>query len=83
MITLKEKIEDLSKQWKAACEVKQRDIIAEFLVKSKYRDLNHACKVCIMYMIAAVLVKAICFILFALSDCFRHNAFVIVNTSGV
>merc|ERR1712226_431782 len=30
--------------WKAACEAKQRDIIAEFLVKSKYRDLNHACK---------------------------------------
>ena len=48
MIALKEKIEDLNKQWKAACEAKQRDIIAEFLVKSKYRDLNHACKVLLL-----------------------------------
>ena len=45
MITLKEKIEELNKQWKEASEVKQpRDITAEFLVKSKLRDMNAACK---------------------------------------
>lgn len=46
MLSLKDKVEELHKQWKEASEVKPpRDITAEFLVKSKLRDLNAACKV--------------------------------------
>lgn len=45
MLSLKDKVEELHKQWKEASEVKPpRDITAEFLVKSKLRDLNAACK---------------------------------------
>ncbi|XP_056016200.1 lysine-specific histone demethylase 1A-like isoform X2 [Ostrea edulis] len=45
MLSLKDKVEELHKQWKEATEVKPpRDITAEFLVKSKLRDLNTACK---------------------------------------
>lgn len=45
MLALKEKVEDLHRQWKEASEVKPpRDITAEFLVKSKLRDLDAACK---------------------------------------
>ena len=55
MLTLKEKVEDLHRQWKEASEVKPpRDITAEFLVKSKLRDLDAACKVCI-FLIADTL----------------------------
>ena len=46
MLHQRDKLEELNKQWKAASEVKQpRDITAEFLVKSKLRDLHAACKV--------------------------------------
>ncbi len=46
MLALRDKIEDTHKQWKAACDVKPpRDITAEFLVKSKHRDLHTLCKV--------------------------------------
>lgn len=45
MLSLKDKIEELHKQWREASDVKPpRDITAEFLVKSKLRDLNAACK---------------------------------------
>ncbi|KAK3097833.1 hypothetical protein FSP39_013611 [Pinctada imbricata] len=45
MLALRDKVEELHKQWKEASEVKPpRDITAEFLVKSKLRDLNAACK---------------------------------------
>ena len=45
MIALREKIEELYEQYKEASEVKQpRDITAEFLLKSKLRDLTAACK---------------------------------------
>lgn len=48
MLSLKDKIEELHRQWKEASEVKPpRDITAEFLVKSKLRDLDASCKVCI------------------------------------
>jgi lysine-specific histone demethylase 1 len=43
---LKDRIEELHKQWKEASEVKPpRDITAEFLIKSKLRDLKVAGKV--------------------------------------
>ncbi len=46
MIELKDKIEQLHQHWKEASEVKPpRDITAEFLVKSKQRDLHASCKV--------------------------------------
>lgn len=46
MAALKDKVEETHKQWKEASEVKQpRDITAEFLVKSKQRDLHTLCKV--------------------------------------
>lgn len=46
MLSLKEKVEELHRQWKEASEVKPpRDITAEFLVKSKLRDLDATCKV--------------------------------------
>lgn len=46
MINLKDKVCELNKQWREASEVKPpRDITAEFLVKSKLRDLTAACKV--------------------------------------
>lgn len=45
MLSLKETVEALHRQWKEASEVKPpRDITAEFLVKSKLRDLDAACK---------------------------------------
>ncbi|XP_052087644.1 lysine-specific histone demethylase 1A-like [Mytilus californianus] len=45
MLSLKDKIEELHRQWKEASEVKPpRDITAEFLVKSKLRDLDASCK---------------------------------------
>ena len=45
-LSVKERIEELRKQWTEASEVKPpRDITAEFLIKSKFRDLRVACKV--------------------------------------
>ncbi|XP_076444421.1 lysine-specific histone demethylase 1A-like [Babylonia areolata] len=45
MLTLKDRVEELHKQSNEAAEVKPpRDITAEFLVKSKMRDLRAACK---------------------------------------
>ncbi|XP_067862849.1 lysine-specific histone demethylase 1A isoform X1 [Heptranchias perlo] len=45
MVSLKEKIRELHQQYKEASEVKPpRDITAEFLVKSKLRDLTALCK---------------------------------------
>uniref|UniRef100_A0A8C4JFX3 Lysine-specific histone demethylase 1A n=1 Tax=Dromaius novaehollandiae TaxID=8790 RepID=A0A8C4JFX3_DRONO len=45
MVSLKEKIKELHQQYKEASEVKPpRDITAEFLVKSKHRDLTALCK---------------------------------------
>lgn len=49
MVNLKEKIKELHQQYKEASEVKPpRDITAEFLVKSKHRDLTALCKVSAM-----------------------------------
>ena len=46
MLNQKDTVQELHKQWKEASEVKPpRDITAEFLVKSKLRDLNAAIKV--------------------------------------
>lgn len=46
MVTTKEKVKELHQQYKEASEVKPpRDITAEFLVKSKQRDLTALCKV--------------------------------------
>ncbi|MEE6484899.1 hypothetical protein FKM82_014097 [Ascaphus truei] len=45
LVNLKEKIKELHQQYKEASEVKPpRDITAEFLVKSKHRDLTALCK---------------------------------------
>uniref|UniRef100_A0A4W6ERJ0 Lysine-specific histone demethylase n=1 Tax=Lates calcarifer TaxID=8187 RepID=A0A4W6ERJ0_LATCA len=45
MVTTKERIKELHQQYKEASEVKPpRDITAEFLVKSKHRDLTALCK---------------------------------------
>ncbi|XP_074661077.1 lysine-specific histone demethylase 1A-like [Tubulanus polymorphus] len=45
MVTRREKINELKKQYQEAKDVKQpRDITAEFLVRSKLRDLNVECK---------------------------------------
>uniref|UniRef100_A0A8C9WJT4 Lysine-specific histone demethylase n=1 Tax=Scleropages formosus TaxID=113540 RepID=A0A8C9WJT4_SCLFO len=45
MVATKEKVKELHQQYKEACEVKPpRDITAEFLVKSKHRDLTALCK---------------------------------------
>lgn len=46
MVGSKEKVKELHQQYKEASEVKPpRDITAEFLVKSKHRDLTALCKV--------------------------------------
>lgn len=46
MINTKEKIEELSKQYKAQSEAKgNRDITQEFVLRSKLRDLNNECRV--------------------------------------
>lgn len=53
MVNLKEKIKELHQQYKEASEVKPpRDITAEFLVKSKHRDLTALCKVWYTYICA-------------------------------
>jgi len=45
MLTIKDRCAELHKQWREASEVKPpRDITAEFLVKSKLRDLNASVK---------------------------------------
>ncbi|XP_078796576.1 lysine-specific histone demethylase 1A isoform X3 [Oryzias latipes] len=45
MVSTKERVKELHQQYKEACEVKPpRDITAEFLVKSKHRDLTALCK---------------------------------------
>ncbi|XP_039288943.1 lysine-specific histone demethylase 1A isoform X5 [Nilaparvata lugens] len=45
MLAVKEEIEDLNKQYKEFSENKgSRDITQEFLIRSKLRDLNSACK---------------------------------------
>ncbi|TRY95102.1 hypothetical protein DNTS_016341, partial [Danionella cerebrum] len=45
MVSTKEKVKELHQQYKEANEVKPpRDITAEFLVKSKHRDLTALCK---------------------------------------
>ena len=46
MVNTKERVKELHQQYKEASEVKPpRDITAEFLVKSKHRDLTALCKV--------------------------------------
>lgn len=46
MVGTKERVKELHQQHKEASEVKPpRDITAEFLVKSKHRDLAALCKV--------------------------------------
>lgn len=46
MVGTKERVKELHQQHKEASEVKPpRDITAEFLVKSKHRDLTALCKV--------------------------------------
>lgn len=46
MVNTKERVKELHQQFKEASEVKPpRDITAEFLVKSKHRDLTALCKV--------------------------------------
>ncbi|KAK0056688.1 lysine-specific histone demethylase 1A [Biomphalaria pfeifferi] len=45
MLAQRDRVQELHKQWKEASDVKPpRDITAEFLVKSKLRDLNAAIK---------------------------------------
>ena len=46
MLALREKIEELNKQYKEQCEGKgPRDITQEFVLRSKLRDLNNCCRV--------------------------------------
>ncbi|MEQ2244098.1 Lysine-specific histone demethylase 1A [Ilyodon furcidens] len=46
MVSTKERVKELHQQYKEASEVKPpRDITAEFLVKSKHRDLTALCKI--------------------------------------
>lgn len=46
MLTVKEHIEDLTKQYKELSDSKgPRDITQEFVLRSKLRDINIACKV--------------------------------------
>ena len=46
MLTVRDRVEEVHRQWKQASDVKQpRDITEEFHVKSKFRDLNQLCKV--------------------------------------
>jgi lysine-specific histone demethylase 1 len=47
MLALREKIEELNKQYKEQCEGNKgpRDITQEFVLRSKLRDLNNCCQV--------------------------------------
>ncbi|XP_059476697.1 lysine-specific histone demethylase 1A isoform X2 [Neocloeon triangulifer] len=44
MISVKDKIEELGKQYKALGENKNRDITQEFVLRSKLRDMNNECR---------------------------------------
>jgi len=45
MLALREKIEEMNKQYKEQCEGKgPRDITQEFVLRSKLRDLNNCCR---------------------------------------
>lgn len=71
MLNLKEKAEELHRQCKEAAEVKPpRDITAEFLVKSKLRDLRAVCKVLNVTIIVpfTVLLE-----MFLVCDCRLYN----------
>lgn len=49
MLALREKIEELNKQYKEQCEGKSpRDITQEFVLRSKLRDLNRCCRVSVL-----------------------------------
>jgi lysine-specific histone demethylase 1 len=49
MLALREKIEELNKQYKEQCESKgPRDITQEFVLRSKLRDLNNSCRVSVL-----------------------------------
>lgn len=57
MVSTKEKVKELHQQYKEASEVKPpRDITAEFLVKSKHRDLTALCKVSLAHMHSIALI---------------------------
>jgi hypothetical protein len=46
MLALREKIEELNKQYKEQCDSKgPRDVTQEFVFRSKLRDLNNSCRV--------------------------------------
>ena len=48
MIQFQERLKELHKQHKEASEVKPpREIVQEFLVRSKMRDINETCRVSI------------------------------------
>jgi lysine-specific histone demethylase 1 len=50
MLALREKIEELNKQYKDQCEGKgPRDITQEFVLRSKLRDLNNCCRVSVLH----------------------------------
>jgi hypothetical protein len=49
MLVLREKIEELNKQYKEQCGVKgPRDITQEFDLRSTLRDLNNRCRVSLL-----------------------------------
>ena len=45
MMIYRDRVEDLYKQWKDATQVTSQDVTAQFLVKSKQRDLNATIRV--------------------------------------
>ena len=45
MMIYRDRVEDLYKQWKDATLVTTQDVTAQFLVKSKQRDLNATIRV--------------------------------------
>jgi len=49
MLTLREKIEELNKQYKEQCEVMgPRDIAQEFALRSKLKDIKNSCRVSVL-----------------------------------
>lgn len=51
MIAIKERLAELNKQYKDMSDSKSqsRDITQEFVLRSKMRDINNACKVLAFY----------------------------------
>lgn len=69
MIAIKERLDELSKQYKEMTDSKlqTRDITQEFVLRSKLRDLHNACKVLFVTLFIFIFHCEILFFIFIMN----------------